>query len=668
MFMNEWGFAAEVKSWWDSEFGEHSEWGLDRCEVERQTEGSLKRSDLVVWAGGRVVLSGELRLPDHPQSSPWDPRNLSGAIDKALTHGARWAFTSDATAFLLVDVQRTGPPQTRVVHRVELVAFEDRARLDEGAFLRLCRAEWIRALEEIAPIVLGLSAPRGMSPDEVFIGALRALLRAPVAAIREEIDRRRTSDAAFEQRLVGWMVDEQGWTHVPERWDEEVNRVSRLTAYVFTTRLVFYEALRRSQPTLSPLQLPDGVGAGIARRIVRAYFDEARERSGDYETLFEWDQEAEYALLPDEAVPGWRRVLEHLAVFDLANVSYDIIGRLFERLIEPMERYRWGQHYTNPEVCDLMLSFAIPDGEGAVMDPSAGGGTFLVRAYARKRVFKPTASHQELLSEIYGIDVSPFAASLSTVNLAARELSFADNYPQVAAASFFDVFPERQFMALPSPRRLGLGTETTRPVSMSDLRAVVTNPPYVRVQELGPDRRREVDELLRRPAKRVPMPQRVRRSANYHLYFWLHASQFLADGGRLVFITSGEWMDSDYGVELQEWLLQHFAIECCVESVAEPWFSEARVGTVITVARLCPDEGERMEKSVRFALLRRPLRELYGRASTESEHFEGVDRLRDRLLALTGEAGESDDLDWSVVRQGDLLGLGTEGITAGDAA
>lgn len=68
--MNEWGFAAEVKSWWDSEFGRHPEWGLDRCEVERQTEGSLKRSDLVVWAGGQVRLSGELRLPDHPQSSP----------------------------------------------------------------------------------------------------------------------------------------------------------------------------------------------------------------------------------------------------------------------------------------------------------------------------------------------------------------------------------------------------------------------------------------------------------------------------------------------------------------------------------------------------------------------------------------------------------------------
>ena len=41
---------------------------------------------------------------------------------------------------------------------------------------------------------------------------------------------------------------------------------------------------------------------------------------------------------------------------------------LFERLIDPQERYQWGQHYTNPDVVDLMLSLAIPDGAGTVMD------------------------------------------------------------------------------------------------------------------------------------------------------------------------------------------------------------------------------------------------------------------------------------------------------------
>ena len=50
--MNEWGFAGEIKHWWDAEFDQHPEWGLSRCELERQPEGGgLERSDLTVLRG-----------------------------------------------------------------------------------------------------------------------------------------------------------------------------------------------------------------------------------------------------------------------------------------------------------------------------------------------------------------------------------------------------------------------------------------------------------------------------------------------------------------------------------------------------------------------------------------------------------------------------------------
>ena len=40
--------------------------------------------------------------------------------------------------------------------------------------------------------------------------------------------------------------------------------------------------------------------------------------------------------------------------------------------------------------------------------------------------------------------------------------------------------------------------------------------------------------------------------------------------------------------------------------------------------------------------------------------FRAVDRLRDRILSLSGEAGEGQDMDWSVVSQGELFALGTK--------
>ena len=78
-----------------------------------------------------------------------------------------------------------------------------------------------------------------------------------------------------------------------------------------------------------------------------------------------------------------------------------------------------------------------------MLDPACGGGTFLVRAYARKRALAQSAGgpplpHGRLLDEIFGIDVGAFPAQLSTINLAVRHLSDEANYPLVARASFFD--------------------------------------------------------------------------------------------------------------------------------------------------------------------------------------------------------------------------------------
>ncbi|MGH9297905.1 MAG: hypothetical protein ACRDZP_08025 [Acidimicrobiales bacterium] len=182
-----------------------------------------------------------------------------------------------------------------------------------------------------------------------------------------------------------------------------------------------------------------------------------------------------------------------------------------------------------------------------------------------------------------------------------------------------------------------------------------------RLHGLGDDRQLEAIASLARGV-RVPLPAELHGLANYHIYFWLHAAQFLGKRGRLVLLTSGEWLDADYGVDLQFWLLTYFKVLCCIESMAEPWFSEARVGTVVVAVELCPDEHERAENLVRFVLLKKPLSELYGERGDDAVGFSVVDQLRDRILGLAG-VGESDDMDWSTVRQSDLLDLGRREAT-----
>ena len=661
--MNEWGFGGEIKSWWDAEFRDHSDdWQIDRCELERKEEGGRRRSDLTVIRGGVALLCGELRLPDHDLPWPSHPDNLSNAVSKALNNNARWAFTSDGVTILLIDCNKSGLPAARVVHRIDLYPFSSRVALDNPETLRKVESQWREAIEELVPILLGRTSPPALNPDDLFVDSVRALLARPVAAIRSGLSDKAQHDERFHNDLVRWIVDDQAWPHSPETWDLEIARAAQLTAYVFAVRLMFYEALRRAEPSLSPIRLAS-TDPSVAAQIMQVFISEARVKSGDYATLFLWDAVSEFAFTSLEATESWERVLDYLGQVQLNELTYDVLGRLFERLIDNDERYHWGQHYTSPAVVDLMLSFASPTGEGSVLDPACGGGTFLVRAYARMKTFNSEQSHQELLGRLFGIDVSAFAASIATVNLASRSLTFDDNYPRIIARSLFTLEPSSTvpMLRIPAPHSVSggdLGGEMV-PVVLDTVNAIVCNPPYVRIRELGAIRQAEAQQALRQPRRKWHIPQTVRGSANYHLYFWFHASQFLASNGRLAFITASEWMDSDYGAQLQQWLLNNFKIIVVIRSLAETWFEEARVGTVVLVAEQCGSSEERDESEICFVTLRRSLEDLYeGIITPDVDRLRNVDNLRDRILNLSGMTGESDDFDWSLIKQSSLRALG----------
>ncbi len=655
--MNEWGFAAEVSKWWEQAATENPMWRFHKVRVEESVPGSRQRSDLIVL-GDHPTLCGEIRLPDHANSSPLDFDNLKDAVSKALSHGCRWAFTSDARSLFLIDTEQTGSLITKIVHREVLGDGFRREELDDPSVLARMSKAWVSAFHDLAPIITGMQKPAGMAPDALFVEALRELMSAPVAAIRDAMHAQRAANPTFQSDLVEWMVDEQGWAHDPAKWEQEVGRASKLTAYVFVTRLMFYEALRRSKSTLEPLSLPPNPSnnSKLASQMLSFQFAEARRISGDYETLFSWDRVSQYAMIADSCVPFWRRMIQHIEHFDLSTIDHDILGRLFERLIEPHERYEWGQHYTSSDVVDLMLSFALRDGKGNILDPAAGGGTFLVRAYVRKKALDPNQSHQDRLQEIFGVDVSHFAATIATVNLAIRQLEFENNYPRVATKSFFRMEPGDVLMQLPLTD--GQGELTGKmSVAIPPMHAVVGNPPYIRIHKLGADRQAEALNILGR-GSRVRAPAKLPKSANYHVYFWFHGAQFLEQGGYLALLTSGEWLDSDYGAPLQDWLLRNFKVEAFIESGAEAWFSEARVGTVVTIAKQCSDQNARDSNIVRFVTLRRTVRALLGMHDSVLEHIQAVDRLRDRILQLSGD-GEGEDMDWSAVSQRALRDLGS---------
>lgn len=621
--------------------------------IETLASGSRKRRDITFYdRKGVPCLTGEVKLPWASDGySPYIESTVKDAYEKATQAGVQWFFTWNINELLLWRREGTGAlGGARDVERFTIGRIQKRSDADNPKLIAGIRREVEKFAQHFARILSGERRVETRAPDIYFIHSLESFLERPIALTKLELDRR-FENIRERTRLEAWMRDRQGWA-VGGDQDELLLRAARFTNYTAANRLIFYEALRKRFPSLRELSIADHISTGERLfETFRAYFDEARETTGDYETVFGVDPADVGDRIPfydDSVVESWKQLTAHVHLFDFSKIEYDVIGQIFEGLIAPEERHKYGQYYTRPEVVDLINSFCIGNGDAVVMDPGCGGGTFLVRAYARKRYLSPRLGHSELLRDIYGVDQSRFATHLSTINLAARDLVEAQNYPRVLASDFFSVRPDQPFMRLPGEdARL-----TEIPAPRVD--AVVANPPYVRQEDIPKRNKKLYRQLVQSEVGLLATGR-----SDLHIYFWGHATSFLKPDGWLGFLTSSQWLDVEYGFPLQQFLLERFRIVAVIESQVEPWFVGARVQTAVTIAQREADANARADNLIRFVQIKRPIAEVLGSDGTSAGAIAATDAFRDEILAATGYVS-TDRYRIRCVRQGDLLAEGEE--------
>ena len=638
-------FCAQIATAVEVLFHEKPELYFRSGGIEGFGSGALrrKRKDLR-FSGptGALVLTGEVKLPGTPKGrSPYADDLVQDAHQKADNENVRYFFTWNVNTFVLWDREKWGVPllERRVREwrlGLDLASPEDVARLE---VLDRIKTKFLPALlSDLAAIVTGQVADWGMPPDHIFIRSLESHLDWPVTLLRSWLHAEAERDRSFDIKLQEWLArqDRTFVRNAPDEWRKTLDAVARSLCYVLTNRIIFYQALRARFDELPGLKL-----VGAHRKPDRALqyllhrFEHAVRVSGDYEPLFhphegEHDWGSMLMFKPPEAVDAWRSVLRAVDSYDFSSVSSDIVGRIFQRLISPEERHRYGQHFTSDEVVDLINAFCIRDAGAKVLDPACGSGSFLVRAYYLKKLLNPRKTHAELLSELFGCDIALYPAHLATLNLAAREITDEHNYPCIARRDFFDVRPDQPFCTIP-------GTEpgTKLDVFPPTLDAVVANPPYVSHVKFDSDTKARLTEVAHSRWPDLALSGR----SDLHCYFWPAAARFLAAKGWLGFLSSSSWLDAGYGFALQEWLLRHFKIVAVMESAQEPWFTDARIKTCATIAQLCDSDEERASNVVRFVRFRRKLEDIMGKLTQEDapSRFHAAATLRDRIMQVTAD-------------------------------
>lgn len=325
-----------------------------------------------------------------------------------------------------------------------------------------------------------------------------------------------------------------------------------------------------------------------------------------------------------------RRFLRVLDAYDFSQMDVDAWKDVYQRYLPSEERQRLGGFYTPDPIVRLILDLVgyKPEVEGlcqcSLLDPACGSGTFLVEATQRliahleqqmpchSDIFEERASWiraqrklEYILQAICGVDIHPFAAFLTTVNLFFQLLSLYEpakrKNPDLAlnltitahdalerqVPNAFD-FGEQEVNA-----RIQLTEEHRRRYAELMQRKfdfVVGNPPWGGV--LKGDLSPLFDHQKRNRYQRL-YPEVMTGKVDIYVLFLKRGMEWLKECGRLGMITQNSYFDRDFGTGIRNYFANHATLTHIID--LQPFgqlFFRAMNTPAITIAMKGVDKGK----------------------------------------------------------------------------
>lgn len=225
------------------------------------------------------------------------------------------------------------------------------------------------------------------------------------------------------------------FSSIGEIKDKEVakKQIINLASYLLLNQILFYhmfrERTRRDIPELDEVTII---------RDIQTYFDEITKI--DYQSIYRVNI---LGHIPDNkyVLNTLNEVIKAIKVLRVEHIRDDLAGRFFHDLIPFEVRKVLAAFYTHPVSADLLCGLTIGSWNETILDPACGSGTLLVSSYKRKmRLYQKLHGFEEinkihkkfLERDITGIDIMPFAAHITTLNLTSQDIELETNIVRIA--------------------------------------------------------------------------------------------------------------------------------------------------------------------------------------------------------------------------------------------
>ncbi|MDP2920607.1 MAG: N-6 DNA methylase, partial [Dehalococcoidia bacterium] len=468
--------------------------------------------------------------------------------------------------------------------------------------------------------------------DTFFVKKLRAAVDSLYPDAEKSLKKKAAFDIGFRKDLAGW-ASKQGT--VLQAGDEFYRMVARQMVYRLLARIIFYETLTGKFKKLPELNL-NGLSGQKAVEKLKELFSKAADI--DWLAVFQTDL-ADTIELSEDSIDVIHKLIDDLNYYNFALLPHDVIGAVFEKLIPEEERHTLGQYFTRENLVDLILAFCLRTPDATVIDPTCGTGTFLIRAYDKKKT-GGLYDHKQLLSHLWGVDIAHFPAELATINLFRQDISDPTNFPRILCQDFFDIQVGQTHKFPPLKASLDPNFQLIDE-KMPLFDAAVGNFPFKRQELISkqvPNYKEKLEKVIKeewlaeypdafdfpendkkyiqdavKAGKKVIKNNaefKLSGQADIYAYLFFHTARFVKEGGRMGFITSNSWLDVAYGYELQKFMLNNFKLVAILESRCEPWFEDAAVNTIVTILEKCSNKAERDNNIVKFVKIKKKLTDL----------------------------------------------------------